>query len=204
MSTPAAVTVDAFTTHLDKSLTDADMGLLPSYIVAATSAAEGPLGIRGPIVVRSFTSRVDAWGGLLVLPRRPVVSVSSVVAAGSGASYASWGGGGAVTWGGAPGETDELDVDPVSGIVESVGARISSGSYTVTYTAGLAATVAAVDPDIALAVCIIGKHLWETRRGTSGRPGLLGGDEAGVPMGFALPRRAVQLLAPYRSAPSVV
>jgi hypothetical protein len=52
----------------------------------------------------------------------------------------------------------------------------------------------AIPPEATLATLIIAEHLWQTQRGDSARPGV---DDEGMmdrPRGFAMPRRAEQLL----------
>lgn len=57
---------------------------------------------------------------------------------------------------------------------------------------------ARVPAEVTLATLVIAEHLWETQRGDASRPGF---DDDGLPdrasllRGFALPRRAEQLLA---------
>ena len=47
---------------------------------------------------------------------------------------------------------------------------------------------------------IIASHLWETQRGRSARPSIMGEDGTVLtPMGYAIPARAAQLMAPHRS-----
>lgn len=44
------------------------------------------------------------------------------------------------------------------------------------------------------AVLVIAKQLWEARRGMSARPAAYGGSDAAVPVGFAVPARAAELM----------
>jgi len=80
------------------------------------------------------------------------------------------------------------DVDLAAGVV-TLGTVVTPGAYTVTLTR---TTSASVDE----AVRIIAKHLWETRRGRAGRDAAMAQGDEQVPMGFAIPRRAAELLAP--------
>lgn len=71
------------------------------------------------------------------------------------------------------------------------------GTWTVVATFD-----AEIPDDLRLGTLIIGKHLWDTQRspgrGEGARPGFGPGSEmATPPMGFAIPRRALELLAPY-------
>jgi hypothetical protein len=90
----------------------------------------------------------------------------------------------------------ELDVS--TGLVRVASGARFAGTYTVTYTAGLATMPAA----IRLAVLIVAEHLWQTQRGTA--PSALAlqdpnGFDPNSPMGvgFAIPNRAEELLARY-------
>lgn len=186
MLSPVAVELERFKEHLGVT-GNAQDGELLSTLRAATKAAEAK-GRVGPIIQRSFTSRVEGRGGRLILPKRPVASVTTVTGARGAGSYAA----------------DELDVDSRAGLVGfASGGNLPRGEYDVTYVAGWFVTVADVDDDVVTAVCIIGKHLWETQRGRMARPGVLGHtgslqDSDKVPAGFALPHRAAQLLTDYR------
>jgi len=80
------------------------------------------------------------------------------------------------------------DTDLASGVV-TIATVVTPGAYTVTVTRGDSASVDE-------AVRIIAKHLWETRRGRAGRDAAFAQGDEQVPMGFAIPRRAAELLAP--------
>lgn len=73
---------------------------------------------------------------------------------------------------------------------------------TVTYTVGRDPIPAAIK----LAALIIVAHLWETQRGSQPLPLAGGLDDDPLPAngGFAIPRRALQLLAPYARGARVV
>jgi hypothetical protein len=85
-----------------------------------------------------------------------------------------------------------LRVDAGTGLVAVASGPAFTGALDVTYQAGLAI----VPEDYRLAGLIIIQHLWETQRGTMGVQ--LGGDsETYMPgRGFAIPRRAMELLDP--------
>lgn len=191
MATPAAVTLEVFKDHLNIPAGNTqDDAEVTRTLIAATSAAEGR-GRVGPIIARAFDHRAASTGGVVVLPKRPLVSIDAVVGTRGGQSLVA----------------ADLGVDKLAGIVEYRDGRgIPSGAFDFTYTAGWFTSVAEVDEDVALAVCIIGKHLWETQRGRQSRPGILGNtstaqaDPDRVPLGYALPNRAQQLLTPYVSA----
>ena len=183
MTIPAAVPFQEFKAHLNITV-DADDDELSTTLGAATGVVEG---IIGPIIVRGFTERARSAGSLL-LSKYPVVSVATVThARGTDGPFV----------------TADVLVDEDTGLVEHVdGRNFWPGSWTVAYTAGRWETEYSVPDDVRLAVCIIGKHLWETQRGTASRPGMLGRTSGvdpteRVPMGFAVPNRAATLLEPY-------
>jgi hypothetical protein len=87
----------------------------------------------------------------------------------------------------------ELDAD--TGLLRLAAGGWFRGTYTVTYTSGRADLPAA----IRLAVLVIAEHLWETQRGAAPVGPLSGDDTFPTPgLGFAIPNRALELLAPYR------
>lgn len=152
----------------------ADDDELRGFIGAATGAVERALGRT--VVRRSFTDRFEVGGGTaeLLLRNVPVLSLTSVASAD-----------GTTTW-----STANLRVDSETGLVTVVSGAALTGAVDVTYQAG--DTV--IREDYRLAALIIVQHLWETQRGTMGVQ--LGGDNepyvAG--RGFAIPRRALELL----------
>lgn len=165
--------------------TDSDDAELESFLLAATEQVEA---IVGPVREKVVTERHAAAGDTLVLRTTPVLSVGSIV--GRLGAVSLYGSG-------------DLDVDPATGIVRvSYGGRFSFPTYggvDVTYIAGRTEVPEAIKK----ATIIILDHLWKTQRGWVARPTLRGEDltypgaEGGLPLGFALPSRAVQLLQPY-------
>lgn len=84
----------------------------------------------------------------------------------------------------------DCDVNLAAGVVVLPSLPVVAGGYTVTVSTTISY---AVDE----ATRIIAQHLWETRRGRFGaREGAFASDGDAVPMGFAIPRRAAELLAP--------
>lgn len=67
----------------------------------------------------------------------------------------------------------------------------------VTYVSGYAA----VPPDLSQACLLLVKHLWETQRGPSSRPGT-GGQSETLGSTYSFPRRVEEILAPY-SVPGI-
>lgn len=148
---------------------------LDLVLEAATDVVENHV---GPIVQRTVTEYVHAAGGALLLPSWPVVSVTSIA------------------------DVDEVAVDitdlyETGGRLSVYGSPFPLGRYLVTYEAGWATPPAALK----LAVLIVAAHLWMTQRPAGGMvPGRFGAeqfDTVGVPRGFAVPARALQLMEPF-------
>lgn len=136
----------------------------------------------GPLVNRSIVERADVCGWReILLRKRPVVSVQSIAdQAGQALSIT------------------DLDVDTNSGVVRRrLGLPFITlwPVVTVTYTAGWGVPT---PPAFNRAGAIILDHLWQTQHGPSVRPSMAG-DETTVDygLGFAIPNRAAELLAPY-------
>ncbi|MEW2250395.1 Ig-like domain-containing protein [Streptomyces sp. NPDC006975] len=145
---------------------------LRGFINGASLAVERQLGTV--VARRSFTERcrADAYGQVL-LSHVPVLAVTSVQSVD-----------GTSTW-----TADGLSVDSETGIVTGVPAL--RGTVDVVSTAGLRI----VPEDYQLATLIIIQHLWETQRGRAGAvPGGSDEPEYFSGRGFAIPRRAVELL----------
>jgi hypothetical protein len=136
---------------------------------AAQDAVEG---LVGPVLWRNVTETVVALGGVAVLGYRPVVSLTSVLHEGAAVTYTTTGTAGILT-----------------------GIRGYNGrDLTVTYVAGRTTVPAA----LRLATLIIAAHLWETQRGNSPSSALpLAEETAAFGMGYGIPNRAKDLLAPY-------
>lgn len=150
---------------------------LRSFIAAATGAVERALGRA--VVRRSFTDRFDIAGSAteLLLRHVPVLTLTSVTSVD-----------GATTW-----STTDLRVDSETGLVTVASGAAFTGSLDVVYLAGLQV----IPEDYQLAGKIIIQHLWETQRGTMGGVQLGGDNEPYMPgRGFAIPRRALELLDP--------
>lgn len=112
----------------------------------------------------------------------PLVSLTSITGAWSGESYA----------------TDGLVVQNESGVVTRPAslAQWPWEPVIVAYTAGWASVPAAAK----LAGLVIIQYWWETQRAS----GPLSPDPAPTPgLGFAIPPRALELLAPFKLAPRV-
>ncbi|MFF2094860.1 hypothetical protein [Streptomyces sp. NPDC058202] len=154
--------------------TSEDVEIL-GFVDAATAAVEEQLGtiVEPRTVVDELDFRRSVTSFLL--QSVPVISLTSLTSLD-----------GTRSWDVSPGAAH---VDKDSGRVTLLGATIS-GSAIAIYQAGDLSPGA----NVRLAAKIIIQHLWETQRGTMGVQ--LGGDgEPYVPgRGFAVPRRAIELL----------
>ncbi|WP_418063955.1 head-tail connector protein [Pimelobacter simplex] len=140
-------------------------------------AAEAAIGRRcGALEPTAFTDTVIALNGVVVLPRLPVASVTSVTPTSGGTAL----------------DVSGLAVDGTAGIVYG----IPTGSYVMTYLAGW-------DPapdDLLLGATELVRHLWDTQRGPNKRPGSTMSDGASNTLpgaAFILPFRVSELIAPY-------
>lgn len=149
---------------------------LRGYITAASGAVEMQL---GRTVARTpFTDRVSARPATrqVLLEHVPVLALTSVQSVG-----------GAQTW-----SVGDLDADPDSGLVTVMSGPPLCGWLEFAYDGGLAV----VPERYRLACLIIVQHLWELQRGAMGVQ-MGGDDEQWSPgKGFAIPRRAQELLDP--------
>jgi hypothetical protein len=142
----------------------------------------------GPLVNRTVTGErceVTDNARTFVLRKRPLVSVTSVIDAFSGQTFI----------------TTDLDVDTNSGVVRRrlglpfITAYSANPIVLVTYVAGWGIPT---PPAFNAAARIILDHLWATQRGPSTRPSLSGEETTETyGLGFAVPNRAAELLAPY-------
>jgi hypothetical protein len=148
---------------------------LRGYIAATTRAVES---VVGPVIKRTV-SEVRPGGHLLVLNSTPVLALSTLVGIyNSGISYLP----------------ADLDTDLVTGIVRRRDGGWFIGPLRVVYTAGRVV----IPENFLLAAKIIIQHLWETQRGSGSAATNV--DQADVAYlykaGFAIPRRALELLSP--------
>lgn len=92
-----------------------------------------------------------------------------------------------------------LDVDLEAGLIDlGSSGQLSSGAWTILLDAGDG------EPPLNVAVKIIAEHLWGTRRGSGDTGARLNAqprnDDTPAPIGFAVPNRAAELIAPYTLA----
>lgn len=172
-STTQVVTLDELKDFVNVSSGTSDAELL-MMLDAAVEAVEG---IVGPILHRTVVERVRANAHTIALRESPVVSVTSITSAGSAVTYS---------------------LDAATGLLLDV---YSAGDNTVTYVAGRTS----VPEAIRLAVLIIAGHLWRTQLGSAPANSLQGADEftPDIGLGYAIPSRAQDLLAPYALPPTV-
>lgn len=151
---------------------------LAFYAAAAGEVVEGLIG--GPWVNKTVTETIypSSGGRALVLQRKPLVSITSITDLQSGSAMS----------------LTQLVLDKASGIVRQklMVPFYWTGPFTVAYVAGHGTDVPA---RVNLAGRLIGQHLWDTRRGAVTRPSLGGQDTVVTSSGYAVPRRALELLA---------
>lgn len=171
--------------HLNITTTTHDEELR-LYIDAATEAVER---IVGPVARRTVVETVPSGAGAFYLSTVPVISLTSLIGAYGNTTETL--------------ATGSLYVDGNTGYVApGYTTSISYSTLTATYIAGRAI----VPASIRLATMLIAGHLWQTQRGPGGGPpSLQSGGEDLLPPGysFAIPRRAEELLSPYRLAPAI-
>ena len=169
-----AVNIPAATTTYDNEL--------QIYVDTITGMIEHLTG--GPAATRTITGErceMRNWTQL-TLRKRPVVTVTSITDEWSGASVS----------------TADIVVDTNTGIVTRKGNLpfwFRGPWCLVTYTAGWGTSV---PPAFNVAARIILTHIWETTRGPGMAP-VPGLEETLLPgYSFAIPNRALEVLAPYR------
>ena len=151
------------------------------YVPAATEVVEGLIG--SPVVQREITEDLQVGNGALVLT---YMRVSSVTVTQDGATVSG------------------LTVDGPAGVVKGLG----SGIATVTYTTGVCDTRDSIPAAIAMAARIILRQNWQAdHQAARSRPEIGGGQvdpttvQTGI--GYAVPRRALELLAPWLAGPGI-
>lgn len=176
---PEVLSLDDLKTQLGITTTTHD-DELALYAATAVLSIEDLIG--GPFLNRQVTEVVDVAedGRSLVLGQRGVSSVVSVTAMQSGAALS----------------VANFLVNPNAGVIrQKLGVPFYwTGPFQVTYIAGQGTDV---PENVNVAARIIGQHLWITRRGPATLPSLGGEDVVITSAGYAIPRRAAQLLAGY-------
>jgi len=164
-------TLAEFKTHLNRGDVTDDTELT-FFLTAASLWTEYAIG--GPLSVASFTEIHWVDGYCDIVPRkRPISAITSIT-------------------------PDQGTVISSSAYFADAGTQsihfrysVSPNWYTLVYTAGLAS----IPERVKLAGLEVGRHLWEIQNGSAGR-GFRSDDLVPTPMGFAVPRRAMELLAP--------
>jgi len=153
---------------------DADDLALRSYLASATRYVEKRLG--GPVSVQTLTERHFVTGFTLVPRKRPLVSVTSI--------------------------TPDFGtvLDPTAYTADTGVNQITFyyGIWPTWHTLVYKAGYAQVPENAKLAGLIVAQHLWETQNGFAGRRNA--DDFVQTGLGFAVPRRAEQLLVPDEMA----
>ncbi len=148
---------------------------LRSTLLAATVAAEDHLGRPLRRLSTAYTVYCKQGNGrAIVLPRTDIASITEVDADGTVL------------------DAGDYTADLSAGVVWS-----DAWDYPVT----VEYTTAGIDsPPLRQAVLELTRHLWETQRGTMPMMprGVDGMDAFNPAMGYSLPRRVTELLAPYR------
>lgn len=144
-------------------------------------AAEAAIVARcGPLTSTPTTVRVQGGTGTLVLPTLPALDITSVTPVN----------GTALTVG-------DLYLDAGAGLVTHVsGTTFTNQSFDVVYNAGRTTC----PPDLLMAVKELVRHLWQTQRGPSRRPGSQVSEATAntVPgAAYLLPFRVSELIAPH-------
>lgn len=152
--------------HQLRRTDDADDLELRGHLASATRYVEKRLG--GPVSVQSFTERHLVTGPSIVPRRRPLVAVASITP-----DFGT-----ALTTDAYVADTDVNQIILRHGL---------AGWYTLVYSAGFAQP----GENAKLAGLIIAQHLWETQNGGGGRRGQ---DMVPSGLGFAIPRRAAEML----------
>ena len=167
--------------NIDVADTDDDAEIT-AYLGAVTDMIERFI---GPVENRSVTETVRG-GRAAILSRPPIFSIQSIAGAMSGAVVA----------------TADVWFNPSSGVIRPKGSAMPD-PIVVTYTAGRNVSGASIPLGIQIAARTAISHLWRFQRGSAGA-GSDYDDATPVPgMGYAMPNRALQLLAPWRLSAAI-
>lgn len=174
---------------------------LASYITAVSRRLDE---LAGAIVIRTITGEVHSGGRpFITLNFRPVVSVTSI----SEYQYTTPTTLTAETNAVKPatGYTVDLQWGDIYRRASGADSLFPAGmdNLVVTYVAGRAATTAAVDPKYKQAAAIFLSHMWRLEQGAGTQT--FGSFEGGLPpgFGFAVPNRALELLANDLAGPCI-
>lgn len=157
-------------------------GPLDYELQATIDAAEAVIAERcGPLASTATTVRVESSGQTgLALPVAPAVSLTSVTPVGGTALTLA-----------------DLYLNTRSAVVTfNLGSAFTARYYDVVYNAGRTTC----PDDLQMAVKELVRHLWQTRRGPTRRPGSDPSDSAAntIPgAAYLLPFRVTELIAPH-------
>lgn len=175
-------------TNISGTASDVELQL---YVDSVADVVEAALG--GPVEQRSITETVDVVDGgrALALSKRFATAVTTITA--NGVAVA----------------TSDAYISAGNVVRRKLGYAFSPSldPVVVVYTAGIAA-IGSAPAALTLAAAIIAGHLWDTQRGDVGGSGP--GDDYGtvntnVPrLGFAVPNRALELMAPWAADTALV
>lgn len=171
----SVVDLDKLKAHLNIDRADDD-GKLQTFLDAAEAAIAEKC---GPLAPTPVTAKVYASGGAFVLDVVPVVSLTSLTPTG-GTAY----------------DASTLDVDLGAGIISQRSGSFPASGHDIVYVAGRATC----PDDLVLAVLELARHMWETQRGPTRRPGGTTSDAASntIPgAAYLFPFRVEQLIAPH-------
>jgi hypothetical protein len=161
-------------THLNMSASTND-----AELQAVIDAAEAVLARRvGPLEPAATTDRVIGLADSLVVRTVPAVSLTSITGP-SGSAL----------------DLTNIHLEQGSGVItHNLGQYFVERYYTVAYSAGRASC----PDDLLLAVKELVRHVWQTQRGSGGRPGSAPVDVSSTPgLGYYLPYRVQELIAPH-------
>lgn len=149
----------------------ADDAELATYLGAARRAIERR---TGPLEAEAFTQTYRSRGGDILVDHRPVQSLTSVTASTGSLSF----------------DIDSLSFDSRAGVVFRLDGGPIAGTFVLGYTAGLDA----VNDNIHLAVLMVLRHMWNSKRGNSRRPTEDGSFQPQTGAGYSIPYAALDLL----------
>jgi hypothetical protein len=153
----------------------ADDTELTMVLTAASDWVEYAIG--GPLGSTSYTESVKVEYTAAFPRKRPLISVTSITNEETGVVL----------------DASTYTVDTGLSEIRAKSYSFCPGRYTIVYSAGLSA----IPTRVKLAGLEVARHLWLIQNGSAGR-GYPSDELAQTPMGFAIPRRAQELLAPDR------
>jgi hypothetical protein len=169
----SVLTLDEAKAHLNIQGTTDD-----AELQTVIDAAEARLSQEvGPLAATEVSRRISGGGWELVLPVTPAMSLVSIT-----------------PWAGSALTLADLYLDTVTGLVTFNNPTLFAATYyDVVYDAGRLTC----PDDLLFAIKELVRHLWETQRGTPMTPD----DTFDTPsVGYALPNRVMELIAPHRQS----